>query len=46
MRKGKCAVCGQETFDPLLSDLKKKDSRNFNSVDTSIFLLYQIILEI
>jgi len=27
MRKGKCTVYVQKIFDPLLSDLKKKDSR-------------------
>ncbi|MCK4296238.1 MAG: hypothetical protein KAX28_06230 [Candidatus Marinimicrobia bacterium] len=27
MRKGKCAVCGQEMFDPLLSEVKEEDSR-------------------
>ena len=27
MRKGKCAVCGQEMFDPLLSEVKEADSR-------------------
>ncbi len=26
MRKGNCPVCGQDMFDPLLSELKKKDS--------------------
>lgn len=27
MRKGNCAVCGQDMFDPLLNELKKKDSK-------------------
>jgi hypothetical protein len=27
MKKGKCAVCGQDMFDPLLIEVKKKDSR-------------------
>jgi hypothetical protein len=26
MKQDKCAVCGQEVFDSLLSELKKKDS--------------------
>ncbi len=27
MRKGKCAVCGQDMFDPLLSEVKETNSR-------------------
>ena len=27
MRKGKCAVCVQDMFDPLLSEVKEADSR-------------------
>ncbi|GAI88784.1 unnamed protein product [marine sediment metagenome] len=27
MRKGKCAVCGQDMFDPLLSEVKEANSR-------------------
>ncbi len=27
MRKGKCAVCGQDMFNPLLSEVKGADSR-------------------
>ena len=27
MKKGKCAVCGQEMFDPLLSEVKEANSR-------------------
>ena len=27
MRKGKCAVCNQDLYNPLLSELKKKDGR-------------------
>ncbi|GAH67214.1 unnamed protein product [marine sediment metagenome] len=27
MRKGKCSVCGQDMFDPLLSEVKEEDSR-------------------
>ena len=27
MKKGKCSVCGQEMFDPLLSEINEADSR-------------------
>ena len=27
MRKGNCPVCGQDMFDPLLSEVKEADSR-------------------
>ncbi len=27
MKKGNCAVCGQDMFDPLLSEVKEEDSR-------------------
>ncbi|MBA7605909.1 hypothetical protein ES703_13045 [subsurface metagenome] len=27
MKKGKCAVCGQDMFDPLLSEVKEANSR-------------------
>ena len=27
MRKGKCAVCGQDMFDPLLSEVKEANSK-------------------
>ncbi len=27
MRKGKCSVCGQDMFDPLLSEVKEANSR-------------------
>ncbi len=27
MRKGKCAVCGQDMFDPLLNEVKEVNSR-------------------
>ncbi|MCK4321644.1 hypothetical protein KAX08_03905 [candidate division WOR-3 bacterium] len=27
MKKGKCAVCGQDTFDPLLSEVKEANSK-------------------
>ena len=27
MRKGKCSVCGQDMFDPLLGEVKEANSR-------------------
>ncbi|TET80140.1 MAG: hypothetical protein E3J41_00060 [Candidatus Cloacimonadota bacterium] len=27
MKKGNCTVCGQDMFDPLLSEVKEADSR-------------------
>ena len=27
MRKGKCSVCGQDMFDPLLSEVKEANSK-------------------
>lgn len=27
LNRGECSVCGQEIFDPLLSELKAEDSR-------------------
>ena len=45
MRKGKCAVCGQDMFDPLLSEVKEANSRIENMANDILHDVLDLIIK-